>query len=83
LSGVVTAGTNRMVFQVTGHTPADEAGFAGQKAQIEQQLLDQKKSFAWEVYRQELKQRLIKEGKLKINEQAMKQLQASYTNQPS
>ena len=82
-SGVVTAGANKMVFQVLAQTPADESQFAAQKAQIEQQLLDQKKSFAWEVYRQTLKQRLIKEGKLKINDQAMKQLQASYTNQES
>jgi peptidyl-prolyl cis-trans isomerase D len=83
VSGVVTAGANKLVFEVVSHTPADEAQFAAQKSQIEQQLLDQKKSFAWEVYRQALKQRLIKEGKLKINDQAMKQLQASYTNQAS
>lgn len=82
-SGVVTAGVNKIVFQVLAHTPADEAGFAAQKDQLTQQLLDQKKSFAWEIYRQNLKQRLIREGKLKINDQAMKQLQASYSNQPS
>lgn len=82
-SGVVTAGANKLVFQVVSHTPADESQFAAQKAQIEQQLLDQKKSFAWELYRQALKQRLIKEGKLKINQEAMKALQASYTNQTS
>ena len=82
-SGVVTTGASELVFQVISHTPADEATFAAQKGQIEQQLLDQKKSFAWELYRQALKQRLIKEGKLKINQEAMKTLQASYTNQPS
>ncbi len=82
-SGVVTAGANKMVFQVVSHTPADESTFAAQKAQIEQQLLDQKKSFVWEIYRQTLKQRLIKEGKLKINDSAMKALQASYTNESS
>lgn len=82
-SGVVTAGANKLVFQVISHTPADESTFAAQKTQIEQQLLDQKKSFAWELYRQALKQRLIKEGKLKINQEAMKALQASYANQTS
>lgn len=82
-SGVVAAGANKMVFQVVAHTPADESQFAAQKTQIEQQLLDQKKSFAWEIYRQALKQRLIKEGKLKINQEAMKALQASYTNESS
>ncbi|HEV2425589.1 MAG TPA: peptidyl-prolyl cis-trans isomerase [Terriglobia bacterium] len=82
-SGVVTAGANKLVFQVVSHTPADESLFAAQKAQIQQQLLDQKKSFAWELYRQALKQRLIKEGKLKINQEAMKALQNSYLNQPS
>ncbi len=82
-SGVITAGANKLVLQVASHTPADEAQFAVQRTQIEQQLLDQKRSFAWEVYRQALKQRLLKEGKLKINQEAMKALQASYTNQNS
>jgi peptidyl-prolyl cis-trans isomerase D len=82
-SGVVTAGADKMVFQVVSHTPADEATFAAQKTQIEQQLLDQKKGFVWQIYCQALKQRLIKEGKLKINQEAMKALQASYANQNS
>ena len=78
-SGVVTAGVNKVVFQVVSHTPADESAFAAQQSQIRQQLLDQKKALAWEIYRKNLKQELIRQGKLKINQDAMKQLLSSYS----
>lgn len=79
-SGVVAVGSNQIVFQVLTHTPADESTFANQQGQIRQELLDQKRSLAWEIYRQNLKQELIRQGKLKMNPDAMKQLVASYTN---
>jgi peptidyl-prolyl cis-trans isomerase D len=78
-SGVLTAGANKIVFQVISHTPADESAFAAQQSGIHQQLLDQKKSLVWEIYRKNLKQDLIRQGKLKINQEAMKQLLASYS----
>lgn len=79
-SGVLTVSSNKVVFQVISHTPADESAFAAQQTEIRQQLLDQKKAFAWEIYRKNLKQDLIRQGKLKINQEAMKQLLASYAN---
>lgn len=79
-SAVVTVGSNKVVFQVISHTPADESAFAAQQNEIRQQLLDQKKAFAWEIYRKNLKQDLIRQGKLKINQEAMKQLLASYSS---
>lgn len=82
-SGVVTAGTNKVVFQVVSHTPADESAFAAQQTEIRQQLADQKKALAWEIYRKNLKQDLIRQGKLKINQEAMKQLLASYSSSSS
>ncbi|HXJ92044.1 MAG TPA: peptidyl-prolyl cis-trans isomerase [Terriglobia bacterium] len=82
-SGVVAVGSNQIVFQVLTHTPADESTFATQQGQLRQELLDQKRSLAWEVYRQNLKQVLIREGKLKINPEALKQLVASYSNTSS
>ena len=82
-SAVVTAGNNKVVFQVISHTPADESAFAAQQKEIRQQLLDQKKALAWEIYRKNLKQELIRQGKLKINQEAMKQLLASYSGASS
>ncbi|HEV2382968.1 MAG TPA: peptidyl-prolyl cis-trans isomerase [Terriglobia bacterium] len=79
-SGVLTVNSNKVVFQVVSHTPADESAFAAQQNEIRQQLLDQKKAFAWEIYRKNLKQDLIRQGKLKINQEAMKQLLASYSS---
>ncbi|HUI42368.1 MAG TPA: peptidyl-prolyl cis-trans isomerase [Terriglobia bacterium] len=77
-SGVVPVSANSIVFQVVSHTPADESAFAAQQEQIRQQVLDQQKAFAWEVYRQNLKKELQRDGKLKINQDALKQLVASY-----
>jgi peptidyl-prolyl cis-trans isomerase D len=77
-SGVVKAGNNLVVFQVLSHTPADEADFAAQKDQIAEQLVEQKRELAFELYEQNLKQQMMRSGKLKINEAAMKQFLASY-----
>jgi peptidyl-prolyl cis-trans isomerase D len=80
-SGVETAGTNDVVFQVVSHTPANEAEFAAQKEQIAQQLLDQKQELAFELYTKDLKQQLIKSGDLKMNDAGMKTFLAGYRNQ--
>ena len=78
-SGVVTAGVNRIVFRVVSHTPADVSAMAAQQDQFRQQLLDQKKALAYEIYRKNLKQELMRQGKLKINQDALKQFVAGYT----
>ncbi|HET7841724.1 MAG TPA: peptidyl-prolyl cis-trans isomerase, partial [Terriglobia bacterium] len=77
-SGVVTVGTNNVVFRVISRTPANEADFSAQKDQIAQQLLDQKQELAFELYSKDLKAKLIKSGDLKMNDAAMKQFLASY-----
>ncbi|HEY6292765.1 MAG TPA: peptidyl-prolyl cis-trans isomerase [Terriglobia bacterium] len=82
-SDVVPVGSNHIVFQVISRTPADESAFAAEQDQIRQQLLDQKKALAWEIYRKSLKQELAREGKLKMNPEALKQLVASYQQNAS
>ena len=77
-SGVVPVGANNIVFQAVSHTPADESTFAAQQEQIRQQVLDQKKGFVWEVYRQNLTKQLQHDGKLKINQEALKLFVSSY-----
>lgn len=78
VSDVVNVGAISAVFQVVSHTPADEADFAAQKDQIEEQLREQKQSAAFEIYREELKQQMLRSGELKLNVAAMKQFVASY-----
>jgi hypothetical protein len=81
VSGVISAGTNRVLFKVVSRTPADEAGFAAQRDQIREELLDQKRDLQFEIYRQNLKDQFLRTGKLKINDAVMKQYLASYQAQ--
>jgi peptidyl-prolyl cis-trans isomerase D len=77
-SGVVSVGANSVVFRVVSHTPANDADFAAQRDQIREELLDQKRNLEFEIYRQNLKQQLVRTGELKLNEASMKQFLASY-----
>ncbi len=76
--GPAPQGDKRIVFQVVSHTPADPADFAAQKDQISEELLEQKRTLAFEVYRETLKEQLLKSGKLQINQGALKQFVSSY-----
>jgi peptidyl-prolyl cis-trans isomerase D len=80
-SGVLTAEGNEVVIHVLSHTPPDQSNFASQEAQIREDLLTQKRSLAYEIYRQNLKKQLIASGQLKMNEQGMKTFLASYETQ--
>ncbi len=77
-SDAIAAGTNNIVLRVVSHTPPDEASFAQQQDQIREQLLSQKHSLAFEIYRQNLKQQLLRSGELKINDSAIKQFLSGY-----
>ena len=66
---------------VLSHTPPDQSNFASQEGQIREELLTQKRSLAYEIYRQNLKKELIASGKLKMNEEGMKTFLASYETQ--
>ncbi len=78
LSEVITVGSNKVLFKVVSHTPANDADFAAQRDQIEEELLSQKRSLEFEIYRQNLKEQFLRSGKLKLNEAGMKQFLASY-----
>jgi peptidyl-prolyl cis-trans isomerase D len=77
-SDAVSVGNNHVVFRVVSRTPADESGFAAQQDRIAEELLERKRSLAWELYQQNLKQQLRASGELKMNEAAMKAFLASY-----
>jgi len=79
-SGVLTLGGNNAVFRVVSHTPANDADFAGQRDQITEELLERKRSLAFELYSQNLKLQLERSGQLKMNPEAMKQFVALYQN---
>lgn len=77
VSSVISAGTNEVLFKVVSHTPPNEADFAGQRDQIREELLDQKRDLQFEIYRENLKDQFIRSGKLKINDAGMRQYLAS------
>lgn len=80
-SDVVALGGNSVVFRVVSHTPANEADLPQQKDGIAEELLDRKRSMSFELYRQNLKQQLLRAGDLKINAGALKAFIASYQKQ--
>lgn len=77
-SDAVSVGNNDVVFRVVARTPADESALAAQHDPIAEELLERKRSLVWELYQQNLKDRLKASGELKINEAAMKRFLASY-----
>ena len=81
VSGVVSVGANQVLFKVVSHTPPNEADFAAQRDQIGEELLDQKRDLQFEIYRQNLKDQLIRSGQLRINSAGMKTFLASYQAQ--
>jgi peptidyl-prolyl cis-trans isomerase D len=77
-SHAISVGSTSVVFQVVSHTPANEADYAAQKASLSTQLLEQKRDLAFEIYQTTLKDRLLRTGKLKINNSALKAFLAGY-----
>jgi peptidyl-prolyl cis-trans isomerase D len=80
-SGVLSVQGNDAVIHVVAHTPPDESGFASQEGQIREQLLTQKRALAYEIFRQNLKKELTRDGKLKMNEEGLKTFLASFSTQ--
>jgi peptidyl-prolyl cis-trans isomerase D len=81
VSGVVPLSNNSGVFKVVSHTPANEADLPAQRDQIREELLDRKRNLAFEIYRENLKDQLLRSGELKMNDAAMKQFIANYQTQ--
>ncbi len=81
VSGVISVGSNQVLFKVVSRTPANEADFAAQRDQIREELVDQKRNLQFEIYRANLEKQFIRSGKLKINESGMKTFLASYQAQ--
>lgn len=81
VSGVVSTGSNQVVFKVVSHTPANEADFSAQADQIREELLDQKRDLQFEIFRQNLRDQYLRSGKLKVNQAAMREYLASLQTQ--
>jgi peptidyl-prolyl cis-trans isomerase D len=81
-SEVVPVGAKSLVFRVVSHSAPDEADFAKQRDQITEELLDRRRNLDFELYEQNLKVQLVRNGELKLNNAALQQFIALYKNQP-
>jgi peptidyl-prolyl cis-trans isomerase D len=67
-------GRNWSVYSVAEHNPVNQADFDAQKSKIEGQVLQQKRTTAYELFRTGLKERLQQQGQLQYNSEGLKRL---------
>src|SRR5499427_7302677 len=72
VSAPVPLGTNWVVYRVESKTAANMADFDKQKKELTDQVLNEKRSLAYEAFRSALEERLKQEGKLKLMPEKMK-----------
>ncbi len=77
-SDAVSLGEKSVVFRVVSHISASDAALAGQQDKLREELLVRKRTLAFEIYRENLKQTLIRDKELRLNESGMKQFLKSY-----
>ena len=70
-------GDNWIVYRVASHDQPSQDDFAKQQKDIEQQLLQTKQNAAYEAFRAALVDRLKREGKLTVNDDAVARLTRS------
>lgn len=73
-SPATSLGGNWIVYQVKAKQGVDPQAFAKAEKGLEQQVLQEKQSLAFEAFRNSLEARMRKEGKLKINSEILKRL---------
>jgi peptidyl-prolyl cis-trans isomerase D len=73
-SEAVSLGANWAVYRVLERQPANPADLAKQQTDIQQQLLDARRTMAFEAFRTALDNRMKQQGKLKINAENLKRI---------
>jgi peptidyl-prolyl cis-trans isomerase D len=73
LQGPLAVGTGFVVFAPTELIPADMAGFVGQRAALREQLLDDRRAEAFEIFRDSLVSRYQAEGQIRRYEARIQQ----------
>jgi peptidyl-prolyl cis-trans isomerase D len=78
--GPVEVGEKRFICKVTGKTPADVSEFAAARQDIVDEVKNRRARQRLEVLQDAVRNQLIKDGKLKINQAVIKRLVANYSN---
>jgi len=79
ISGPIQNGNNGAVLQLLDKQQPSQADFEKDKDKIREQLADQKRQEMFELFVGSVRQQMEKSGKIRINEQVMKQLAAPRT----
>jgi peptidyl-prolyl cis-trans isomerase D len=79
--GPLTSGRNTMFFQVTALNIPSAAETAANRDKVRQQVTEEKRNAYFEVYLNQLRERMTKDGKMTTNEAAMKKFTSLYTQQ--
>ena len=74
VSDAVPLSANWVVYRVAQHDPVSQDEFEKQKSKIEDQVLQQKRQTAYDLFRAGLKTRLQQQGKLHYNAENLKRL---------
>jgi peptidyl-prolyl cis-trans isomerase D len=75
-SDAVSLGTNWAVYRVLERQQADPTDLSKQQQDIQQQLLDARRTMAFEAFRTALDARMRQQGKLKLNAENLKRITA-------
>jgi len=73
-SPAIQVGGNWIVYRITSREDAKPELLALQRREVEQQVLQAKRSMAFEAFRSALEERMKREGKLRINADALKKV---------
>jgi len=73
----LSQGANWLIYRPVERQEPNPDDLAKQKADIERQLVFSKQQIAFDAFQESLKQRMIRDGKLKINETVLRRLQAA------
>jgi parvulin-like peptidyl-prolyl isomerase len=79
-SDAVSLGANWAVYRVLNSQPAVSADLTKQQQDIQQQLLDSRRTMAFEAFRTALDNRMKQQGKLKINAENLKRITSPSTS---
>lgn len=80
LIGPITANGNRVIAKVLSHTAANMAELAKNSASIRDEIKGRRARERNIIFEDGVRQKLTKEGKIKINQDAIKRVVASYTS---
>ena len=75
-SDAVSLGLNWAVYRMLERQPANPADLAKQQQDVQQQLLDARRTMAFDAFRSALDTRMKQQGKLKVNAENLKRIAA-------